>query len=123
MQVVRTTVLALGCAVALPALAFAHAHLKTSNPAADATLAQAPAEVAITFTEGLEPRFSTIEVTDAHGTAMQAGAAHLGADAMHFAVPLKPLPAGTYTVTWHATAVDTHKTDGKFTFTVRAPGS
>jgi methionine-rich copper-binding protein CopC len=34
------------------------------------------------------------------------------------AVPVKPLAAGVYTVLWHATSVDTHKTEGHFTFTV-----
>jgi methionine-rich copper-binding protein CopC len=33
-------------------------------------------------------------------------------------VALKPLRAGVYKVIWHATAVDTHKTDGSFNFTV-----
>jgi methionine-rich copper-binding protein CopC len=28
------------------------------------------------------------------------------------------LSAGTYRVTWHAVSVDTHKTQGSFTFTV-----
>jgi methionine-rich copper-binding protein CopC len=33
-------------------------------------------------------------------------------------VPVKKLAAGTYTVIWHVTSVDTHKTQGKFQFTV-----
>ena len=34
-------------------------------------------------------------------------------------VKLKPLPPGVYTVVWHVTSVDTHKTEGHFTFTVK----
>ena len=43
--------------------ALAHAaQLQTSSPAADATVQTAPSEVAIEFTEGVEPKFSAIEV-------------------------------------------------------------
>ena len=34
------------------------------------------------------------------------------------AVPA-PLPAGTYTVNWHALATDGHKTTGHYVFTVK----
>jgi copper resistance protein C len=33
-------------------------------------------------------------------------------------VDLPRLPPGTYTVVWHVTSVDTHKTEGRFDFTV-----
>jgi hypothetical protein len=34
-------------------------------------------------------------------------------------VKLKLLPAGMYTVKWHALSVDTHTTEGDFTFQVK----
>jgi hypothetical protein len=34
-------------------------------------------------------------------------------------VGLPKLGAGVYTVIWHATSVDAHKTEGRFTFTVK----
>ena len=34
-------------------------------------------------------------------------------------VKLKPLSPGIYSVAWHVTSVDTHKTEGHFTFTVK----
>jgi hypothetical protein len=34
-------------------------------------------------------------------------------------VSLKKLPPGTYKVRWHAVSVDTHATDGDFSFTVK----
>ncbi len=99
--------------------AFAHAHLAEAVPAAGSTLAQAPSEIAIRFTEELEPRFSKIEVFDRRGHAVTAGPAHLvGGDATRLAAPLKKLAAGAYKVVWHATATDTHKTQGDFLFTV-----
>jgi len=99
--------------------AFAHAFLKESVPAVGSSVAAAPAEVMITFTEGVEPGFSKIVVQDSTGASMDAGTAHrVGDDETKLAVQLKKLGAGTYTVVWHATATDTHKTQGKFTFTV-----
>ena len=100
--------------------AWAHAHLKTATPAPDSTVQAAPEAVTIGFTEGVEPRFSSIEVQDAAGRRVDKGAAGTSpSDNKQLSVGLQPLQPGTYTVTWHATAVDTHKTDGTFQFTVR----
>lgn len=117
MNAIRMITLAAGLAL-LASQASAHAFLKTASPAVGSTVAQPPSQVVIDFTEGVEPRFSTITVQNAQGTQMQTGKPHLAGDDAHLAIALKPLPAGTYTVIWHATATDTHKTQGKFTFTV-----
>ena len=75
----------------------------------------------ITFTEAIEPRYTTIEVTNANHQRVDDGEAHLaGGDAKRVAVSLQPLPPSTYTVAWHATSVDTHKTSGLYQFTVAA---
>ena len=100
--------------------AFAHAHLRSATPAVDSTVATAPRDVAITFSEAVEPAFSSIEVQDGAGKRMDDGKPHTApTDGKILSVGLTALPPGTYTVTWHATAVDTHKTDGKFSFTVK----
>ncbi len=39
-------------------------------------------------------------------------------NAKHLMVGLKPLESGTYTVTWRVTSTDTHKTSGRFSFSV-----
>ena len=110
------------CAAAVLALASgqvsAHAFLKTSTPAVGSTVQQPPSQVVIDFTEGVEPSFSTITVQDASGTGVANGEVHLDGGNTHLAIALKPLQTGTYKVVWHATAVDTHKTEGSFTFTV-----
>lgn len=99
--------------------AYAHAHLDHASPAPGSVLAAAPKEVAIWFTEALEPKFSTIEVRDAAGAAMQAGPATLAADnTALLQVTLKPLPPGTYKVMWRVLSVDTHRTQGEFDFKV-----
>ncbi len=99
--------------------ASAHAFLKTATPAVGSTVQQAPSQVVIDFTEGVEPAFSTITVQDGSGAGVETGTVHLEGGDAHLAIGLKPLQAGTYKVVWHATAVDTHKTEGNFTFTVK----
>ena len=98
--------------------ASAHAQLRTCMPAVGSTVA-APAELTCAFSEALEPSFTTVEVHDAAGKAVATGVLHLAdGDAKRLVVGLPKLPAGVYTVNWHATSVDTHKTQGSFTFTV-----
>ncbi len=104
--------------LALTSQASAHAFLKTATPAVGGQVHQPPVEVAITFTEGVEPKFSSISVKSAAGQVVDNGAPHLEGGDTVLAVPLTALQPGTYTVTWHATATDTHKTEGNYTFTV-----
>ena len=99
--------------------ASAHAFLKGATPAVGSTVQQPPTQVVITFSEGVEPQFSTITVQDASGMNVETGGVHLEGGNTHLAIGLKALRAGDYKVVWHATAVDTHKTEGSFTFTVK----
>jgi methionine-rich copper-binding protein CopC len=102
---------------AAPALA--HAFLERASPPVGSEIASSPPEIAITFTEGVEPLFSTIEVHGPGGAAVSAGAPHVAPDNNRvLSVQLPKLPPGTYTVNWHVTSVDTHKTEGDFQFTV-----
>lgn len=117
MHSMRTIALAAGFAL-LASPAWAHAFLKTASPAVGSTVSQAPSQVVINFTEGVIPRFSTITVRNAQGQQVETGKPHLVGGDTHLAVDLKQLAPGTYTVDWHATATDTHKTDGSFHFTV-----
>ncbi|MBS0560185.1 MAG: copper resistance protein CopC [Proteobacteria bacterium] len=106
-------------AVALPlGHAWAHAMLRGASPAVGST-GPAPKSVILTFTEGVEASFSTIWVQDAKGARVDAGPPHaVAGDSLRLEVPLKDLAPGSYTVTWHATSVDTHKTEGRYAFTV-----
>jgi methionine-rich copper-binding protein CopC len=102
-----------------PVAAQAHAQLDHARPTPGSTVGEAPKEVAIWFTEALEAQFSTIEVRDAKGTAMQAGSATAAPDnTAELRVPLKPLPPGSYKVIWRVLSVDTHRSQGTFTFKV-----
>jgi len=97
----------------------AHAHLERAEPAAASTAAQAPTEVVLWFSGKLEPAFSSIEVRSMDGTAMQAGKASVDPkQRTQLRVALKALPPGTYKVIWRVLSVDTHRTQGDFTFRV-----
>jgi methionine-rich copper-binding protein CopC len=99
--------------------AWAHAFLDGAMPRVGSVIATSPAEVVLTFTQGIEPDFSRLEVQDASGASVTSGAAHTErGEPTKYAVPLKPLSPGIYTVIWHVTSVDTHKTQGKFHFTI-----
>jgi methionine-rich copper-binding protein CopC len=116
----RFVIVAAACGFMLaPGEASAHAFLRAATPAVGSTVRQAPTEVVVEFTEEVEPMFSTIAVTDRSGARVDTGRAHLEGGETRLAAALKPLRPGTYKVVWHATATDTHKTEGSFTFTVR----
>ena len=97
--------------------AFAHAFLEHAAPAAGETLASAPRQVVLAFSEQLEPAFSGVIVTDSAGGDVEAGHAIVAGASMIMA--LKPLAPGRYRVIWHAVSVDTHRTEGAYSFTVK----
>jgi copper resistance protein C len=60
----------------------------------------APREVMLSFTQNLEPAFSSVQVTDANGARVDQGKAQISGSTMR--VGLKSLSPGTYKVHWHA---------------------
>ena len=99
-----------------PIAARAHAFLDHASPLVGSTVAAAPHEVVMTFTQNLEPAFSTAQVTDSSGARVDQGKAQVGGNTM--TIGLKALAPGSYKVHWHALSVDTHTTEGAFTFHV-----
>jgi methionine-rich copper-binding protein CopC len=97
----------------------AHAFLDHASPLVGSTVAAAPREVSLSFTQNLEPAFSTVEVFDANGARVDQGKAQVSANTMR--IGLKPLVPGSYRVRWRALSVDTHTTQGSFTFRVGGP--
>lgn len=96
--------------------ASAHALLDHAEPRVGNKVATAPREVTLWFTQKLEPAFSTITVTDPAGQRVNTGKTRVNGDQM--SVSLRSGANGAYHVTWHVVSVDTHTTDGSFTFQV-----
>ncbi len=103
-------------AVMLGTGAEAHAFLDHAEPRVGSTVPTAPRELSLSFTQKLEPAFSSVEVSDASGRRVDVGKPSVSASVMR--VGLKQLSPGTYRVRWHILSVDTHTTEGSFTFQV-----
>jgi copper resistance protein C len=104
---------------ALSMAAHAHAFLDHAQPRVGATVAGAPTDVKLWFTEKLEPAFSTVSVLDATGKRVDAGQPKVDPnDPTVLRTSLGKLVPGEYTVLWRAVSVDTHATEGRFTFRV-----
>ncbi len=97
-----------------------HAELERAIPAVGSTVTTAPTQVVLQFSEPIEAAFSRVEVTDSTGRRVDNGDGRPDpSDRTHMKVTLMPLAPGTYRVNWYALSVDTHRTEGDFTFTVR----
>lgn len=102
------------------AVAYAHASLDHASPRVGSVVPSAPREVSLWFTEGLEPAFSRIEVYNSEGTRVDQGKSQVDpSDPKHLRVGLRSLTPGTYKVQWRVISIDTHKTEGSFTFDVK----
>ena len=111
----------LSIAVALALLlvasqAHAHAELDHAEPRVGNKVATPPREVTLWFTQKIEPAFSRMTVTNAAGERVDSGKARISGSQM--SVSLRGGGTGTYRVNWHVLSVDTHTTDGNFTFQV-----
>ncbi|HLX30009.1 MAG TPA: copper homeostasis periplasmic binding protein CopC [Casimicrobiaceae bacterium] len=118
MNPLRFVLVALACVFAEPAAA--HAFLDHALPAVGSTVHASPHDVRLWFTEQLEPAFSHVRVLDASGKEVDAGDSHVDpSDAAILTVTLSTLSPGTYKVVWRVVSVDTHVTEGDFTFDVK----
>ena len=95
--------------------AHAHAFLDHSDPRVGNTVKSSPSAVTLWFTQRLEPSFSSAQVTNASGAVVSTGASVSGTI---MRVGVRSLPPGTYRVHWKVLSVDTHTTEGNFTFRV-----
>lgn len=117
-KIMATVAVSASLALAPPG-AWAHAFLDRASPAVGSSVPAAPTVVNLRFTQNLEPAFSTVTVTDKAGQRVDLDNVQVPqGQPTQLQVGLKQLPPGTYTVQWHVVSVDTHTTDGHFTFDV-----
>ena len=105
--------------------ALAHPKLVSSSPAANSVVTK-PARIVLTYSEPLLAPMSGLELTM---TSMPGMASHKPMKVTGFSPAVsgstitvtlpRPLPAGTYALSWHAVSTDTHRIQGSYSFTVK----
>lgn len=94
----------------------AHAVLRSSAPAANAVLEQAPGEVVLRLSEAPLAVGSVVEVTSESGAVVSTGKARVVGDEVR--QPITATQAGRYRVDWRVTSSDGHPISDSFTFRV-----
>jgi copper transport protein len=104
--------------------ASAHAELLSSSPGNQQLLEVAPTEIALQFTEAVDPIEPGIRLVDSDGNDVEIGGVSqaAGSDRMRSAIP-ETLEDGTYVVAWQGVSADSHRVRGSFTFSVGAPSA
>jgi methionine-rich copper-binding protein CopC len=100
-------------------LACAHAFLERARPAVGSSVHGSPTEIRLWFSAPLEPAFSSVKVLDKDGRQVDRKDKQVDhGNPAQIMVTVPTLANGTYRVVWHVLSVDTHVTDGDFTFEV-----
>jgi copper transport protein len=111
---------ALALALVFPALASAHATLKTTVPSYRQRVETAPRVVVLRFDQQVKPIPHSIQVFTTGGRLVSLQA-RSGRDPRVLLAPLRHVRRGAYTVRWQALSADGHVGSGVFTFGVRVP--
>jgi copper transport protein len=110
-----------------PVPAWAHAHLRRSEPAAESRITTSPQLIRLWFSEQPELTMTFVSLKDATGRAFAVGTpANEQGDALGVSFRVADsLPPGRYTITWRTAASDGHLSRGSFSFFVstEAPAS
>ena len=113
----------LAIVLSIATMASAHSFPATESPSAGQEVAAAPSEVAIKFDAPIEKLFAKLEVTGADGQNVAVGAPQVSDDGIGMSVKVGALKPGDYTVKWAVVGIDTHHTEGSYTFSVANGGS
>jgi copper resistance protein C len=110
--------LALALVLAIAGGAAGHAFLDRAEPRVGGRVRTPPAQVTLWFTERLEPAYSRVQVVNEAGQRVDRNDGGVVGDGRQLRISLTPVPPGTYRVAWRVLSVDTHVTEGDFTFRV-----
>jgi methionine-rich copper-binding protein CopC len=103
-----------------PSTLSAHAYLIKSSPAQRAVLYRPPARIQLWFNERLEPRYSTLSVTDSNGKPVELSPTEITQDdPKRLSATIKVLSAGRFVVKYRVLSVDGHIAEDQFPFTVK----
>ena len=109
--------------VGIEAAASAHSFPEKETPSAGATLTAPPDQVSIKYDAPIEKLFASLQVLNSEGQNEAIGDPEVSPDGWELSVPVNKLPPGEYTVQWSVVCIDTHHTQGSYSFTVEGPRS
>ncbi len=108
----------------LVSVALAHAQISSCTPPINGTVEQAPDKLVCTTTEAMDPKSSSLSVTDASGASVDKGDSAVDLNnpdrnTISVSLDTTKIKDGVYTVKWKTlSADDGDAADGTFTFTV-----
>ena len=113
----------LAIVVSSPIAALAHSFPEKETPSAGQRVASSPPEIVIGFDAPIEKLFAKLEVAGADGANQAVGTPQVSDDGRQLSVKVGALKPGDYTVKWAVVCIDTHHTEGSYTFSVANGGS
>lgn len=102
-----------------------HLSLVRAEPARDTTVAEAPKELKLHFSEAVRPQLAAVRLLHSDSSAVTVGSLSVGAALSRGYPPLVvpitgEMRPGRYTVMWRVTGADSHTITGTYGFRVRA---
>ena len=114
----RRALLIAFAALAFPAVASAHATLRSTTPQFGKELQRSPEQIGLHFDQTVKVLPGSIKVLNGVGAQFALQSRVEGRDVVARVLPLK---LGAYTVRWRAISADSHVVSGVWTFGVRVP--
>ena len=114
----RRALLIAFAALAFPAVASAHATLRSTTPQFGTELQRSPEQIGLHFDQTVKVLPGSIKVLNGVGAQFALQSRVEGRDVVARVLPLK---LGAYTVRWRAISADSHVVSGVWTFGVRVP--
>jgi len=103
----------------VPAVASAHAMLERADPMVGSTVHAAPAAISLRFGEAIEPALSSLSLARSDGAAVPLATPIVTErGTVLVAVVRGAMTPGLYRVQWRVVSVDTHVTQGAFSFRI-----
>jgi copper transport protein len=114
----RALLIVLLVALVFPAVASAHATLRSTTPKYGTELQRGPTAIHLHFDQSVTLLPGAVQVLNGVGKDFAGPARVAGTDVV---ANVRPLKVGTYTVRWRAVSADSHVVSGVWTFGVGVP--
>ena len=102
-----------------PTVASAHSMLDRANPMVGSTVRAAPAAISLRFSEPIEPALCTISLTRSDGAVVPLAPLVASERGVVLSAVIRGAMApSAYRVHWRVVSVDTHVTEGDFSFRI-----